>query len=179
MTGPEPQSRTFCTNCPSLDRSAKSASVVVSVTASSFSSACVVCWPSVEWWRVVLGRRSERRRTVREGRRLRRRQVRACRWQESGDTGAAAFEGAWLDRWKGMCEGGEVGWSAWWSGRGRGGWIVTWSVGWIVTDLSQEVLQNVLVMPSDANLRQPRKRGCILLVAPSPTVRDQSNSFLC
>ena len=44
---------------------------------------------------------------------------------------------------------------------------------WIVTYLSQEVLQNVLVMPSKANLRQPRKRGCTLQVAPSLTVRDQ------
>ena len=31
---------------------------------------------------------------------LQRREVRACRWQEGDDTGAAECEGSWLDRWK-------------------------------------------------------------------------------
>ena len=30
---------------------------------------------------------------------LRRRQVRACRWLESEDTGAADCEGSWLEKW--------------------------------------------------------------------------------
>ena len=45
--------------------------------------------------------------------RLRRRQVRACRWQESEDTGAADCEGSWLGRWK------ACGW--------LGGRVVEWS----------------------------------------------------
>ena len=50
---------------------------------------------------------------------LRRRQVRACRWLESEDTGAADCEGSWLEEWTNTqvvgCSGGAVfqGGEAW------------------------------------------------------------------
>ena len=51
-------------------------SVVVSVTASSFGSACVVCWPSVEWEGLCWDGRRMNDSARRQG--LQRRQVRAC-----------------------------------------------------------------------------------------------------